>query len=85
MDRLVFDTIGYTPVAIKYVINEAVVLAHFDGRASITYRDFTLARETHEWGLQPADQGACPRRSGGASPTTRRATATPMQAARASG
>ena len=57
MDRLVFDTIGYTPVAIKYVINEAAVLAHFDGRNSISYRDFTLARETHEWGLRQPIKG----------------------------
>lgn len=57
MDRLVFDTIGYTPVTIKYVINEAVVVAHFDGRNSITYRDFTLARETHEWGLRQPIKG----------------------------
>ena len=57
MDRLVFDTIGYTPVAIKYVINEAAVLAHFDARNSITYRDFTLARETHEWGLRQPIKG----------------------------
>ncbi|MCL4369978.1 MAG: AAA family ATPase [Chloroflexi bacterium] len=52
LDKLVFDTISYTPVAIKYVINEAAVIAHFDGRNTITYRDFTLARETHEWGLR---------------------------------
>ena len=57
LDKLVFDTISYTPVAIKYVINEAAVLAHFDGRNSITYRDFTLARETHEWGLRQPIKG----------------------------
>jgi cell division protease FtsH len=57
MDKLVFDTIGYTPVSIKYVINEAVVAAHFDGHGTITYRDFTLARETHEWGLRQPIKG----------------------------
>ncbi|HEX9017205.1 MAG TPA: AAA family ATPase, partial [Chloroflexota bacterium] len=57
MDRLVFDTIGYTPVAIKYVINEGAVIAHFDGRHSITYRDLSLARETHEWGLRQPIKG----------------------------
>jgi len=57
LDKLVFDTIGYTPVAIKYVINEAAILAHFDGRKAITYRDFTLARETHEWGLRQPIKG----------------------------
>jgi ATP-dependent Zn protease len=52
MEYMVYDTIGYTPVAIRYVINEAVVHAHFDGRASINYEDFTAARETHEMGLK---------------------------------
>ncbi len=52
IDRMVADTIGYTPVAIKYVINEATIHAHFDGRAAINYWDFTQAREIHEWGLK---------------------------------
>jgi cell division protease FtsH len=52
LDRMVFDTIGYTPVAVKYVINEAVIHAHFDGRQAINYWDFTCAREVHEWGLK---------------------------------
>ena len=52
IDRMISDTIGYTPVAIKYVINEAVIHAHFDGRQAINYWDFTRAREVHEWGLR---------------------------------
>src|SRR5690606_23836752 len=52
IDRMVSDTIGYTPVAIKYCINEATIHAHFDGRAAINYWDFTQARETHEMGLR---------------------------------
>jgi cell division protease FtsH len=52
LDRMVSDTIGYTPVAIKYCINEATIHAHFDNRAAINYWDFTQARETHEWGLK---------------------------------
>lgn len=52
LDRMVADTIGFTPVAIKYCINEATIHAHFDGRAAINYWDFTQARETHEWGLK---------------------------------
>ena len=52
IDRMVSDTIGYTPVAVKYVINEAVIHAHFDGRQAINYWDFTTAREVHEWGLK---------------------------------
>lgn len=52
IDRMISDTIGYTPVAIKYVINEAVIHAHFDGRQAINYWDFSRARESHEWGLR---------------------------------
>ncbi|MEN9936783.1 MAG: hypothetical protein RLZZ387_3362 [Chloroflexota bacterium] len=52
MDRMVSDTIGYSPVAIKFIINEGVIHAHFDGRQAINYWDFTKARETHEWGLR---------------------------------
>ncbi|KAB8143337.1 AAA family ATPase [Chloroflexia bacterium SDU3-3] len=52
MERMVSDTIGYTPVALKYVINEAVIHAHFDSRQSISYWDFSHAREVHEWGLR---------------------------------
>jgi ATP-dependent Zn protease len=52
LNRMVSDTIGYTPVAIKYCVNEATIHAHFDGRAAINYWDFTQAREMHEWGLK---------------------------------
>jgi cell division protease FtsH len=52
IDRMISDTINYTPVAIKFVINEAVIHAHFDGRQAINYWDFTAAREVHEWGLK---------------------------------
>lgn len=51
IERMVSDTIGYTPVAIKFVINEAIIYAHFDNRTTINYWDFTKAREMHEWGL----------------------------------
>jgi ATP-dependent Zn protease len=52
MHKLVSDMMGYTPVAIKHVINEAVVLAHFSGRHKITYHDIGEARETHEYGIR---------------------------------
>jgi ATP-dependent Zn protease len=52
VDRMANDTILYTPVAIKFVINEAVIHAHFDGRDAINYADFTRAREDHEYGLR---------------------------------
>jgi cell division protease FtsH len=57
IDRMVSDTIGYTPVAIKYVINEATIHAHFDGRQAINYWDFTKARETHDHGLSQPIRG----------------------------
>lgn len=57
IDRLANDTIQYTPVAIKFVINEAVIHAHFDGRDAISYDDFTRARENHEWGLREPIRG----------------------------
>lgn len=52
MDRMAEDTIGYTPVTIKYVINEAVIIAHFKGREAITYEDFLEAIEAREWGVR---------------------------------
>ncbi len=57
VDRMANDTIEYTPVAIKFVINEAVIHAHFDGRDAINYHDFTRARENHEWGLREPIRG----------------------------
>lgn len=52
LDRLSSDMIGYSPVQIKHVINEAVVVAHFDGREAIGYQDVMAAREINEWGLR---------------------------------
>jgi cell division protease FtsH len=52
LDRFSNDTIGYSPVAIKHVINEAVVNAHFNGREKITYLDIQRAQEVNDWGLR---------------------------------
>jgi ATP-dependent Zn protease len=57
IDRMVSDTIGYTPVAIKYVINEGVIRAHFDGRDAMTYRDFLAAIDLYEMGLKQPLRG----------------------------
>src|SRR6266542_656712 len=57
IDRMAADTIGYTPVTIKYIINEATVVAHFNGRDAITYQDFSEARESHEWGIRQPIRG----------------------------
>ncbi len=52
IERFAMDTIGYTPVAIKYVVNEAVVVAHFEGRHRVEYSDLALAMEMFETGLR---------------------------------
>ena len=57
IDRMVSDTIGYTPVAIRFIVNEAVIHAHFDNRQAINYWDFTRAREMHEYGLRQPIRG----------------------------
>ena len=46
--------VEYTPVAIKHVVNEAVIIAHFDGREKINYRDLVEAQDVHEYGLRQA-------------------------------
>lgn len=60
---LVARMVDYTPVAIKHVVNEAVILAHFDGRDTVTYRDLIEAQDVHEFGLrQPSELTALERR-----------------------
>ncbi|GAC1397487.1 MAG: AAA family ATPase [Ktedonobacteraceae bacterium] len=44
--------VNYTPVAIKHVVNEAVIIAHFEGRDKITYKDLIEAQDVHEYGLR---------------------------------
>ncbi|GCE10277.1 AAA family ATPase [Tengunoibacter tsumagoiensis] len=44
--------VNYTPVAIKHVVNEAVIIAHFAGRDKITYKDLVEAQDVHEFGLR---------------------------------
>lgn len=54
MDPLILaaETHFYTPADIKYVLNEALRYALFDGRTYMTYRDFRLAQPEHEMGLR---------------------------------
>src|SRR4249920_942582 len=49
---LVARMVEYTPVAIKHVINEGVIIAHFDVRDSVTYKDLVEAQDVHEFGLR---------------------------------
>src|SRR5262249_801240 len=51
LDRLSSDTIGQSPAAIKFIVNESVINAHFNGRKKITYQDFLAALNHHESGI----------------------------------
>ncbi len=53
---LVQRMVDYTPVAIKHVINEAVIIAHFDGREMVTYEDLIEAQDVHEYGLRQTSE-----------------------------
>lgn len=49
---LATETPGYTPADIKYLLNEGLRYALFDGRTYITYNDFRLAQPEHEMGMR---------------------------------
>jgi ATP-dependent Zn protease len=57
MDNVVSDTIGYTPAAMKHIINEALISAHFDGRKAVSYYDISRAIDIHEVGLKEPIRG----------------------------
>lgn len=52
IEQMVAETVNYTPVQIKHVVNEAVVHAVWDGRQAMNYDDFRFALETYEWGMR---------------------------------
>ena len=49
---LAVETPYYTPADLKYLLNEALRYALFDGRTYVTYNDFILAQPEHEMGLR---------------------------------
>lgn len=49
IERLVQETHGATPAAIRQMVSEAVHYARQEGRQHITYRDITFARLNYEW------------------------------------
>ncbi|MBM4409528.1 MAG: AAA family ATPase, partial [Chloroflexi bacterium] len=64
MDLMVSDSIGWTPIEIKTIINEALIVAHDEGRDFLTYRDWLAARDIRQLGLkQPATMTADDRRA----------------------
>ena len=49
---MVTDSIGWTPVEIKTIIIEALIVAHDQGRDFITYKDWLNARDVRMLGLK---------------------------------
>ena len=52
IDLMVADSIEWTPVMIKTIINEALIKAHDDGRDALTYRDWLAAADERAMGLK---------------------------------
>ncbi len=49
---MVSDSIGWTPIEIKTIINEALVVASDQGRDQLTYRDWLVARDSRQLGIK---------------------------------
>ena len=52
IELMVNDSIGWTPIMIKTIINEALILAHEDGREFLTYKDWLDAADERALGLK---------------------------------
>jgi cell division protease FtsH len=52
IDLMIADSIHWTPVLIKTIINEALIKAHDDGREALTYRDWLTAADERAMGLK---------------------------------
>lgn len=52
VDLMVADSIGWTPIELKTVINEALIVAHDDGREYLTYKDWLTARDARLLGIK---------------------------------
>jgi cell division protease FtsH len=63
VDLMTGDSIGWTPIDIKTIINEALIVAHDDGREYFTYRDWLVARDARMLGIkQPIQTMSAPDR-----------------------
>jgi cell division protease FtsH len=49
---MVADSMGWTPIFIKTIINEALIVAHDDGREFLTYKDWLAAADVRFMGLK---------------------------------
>ena len=52
VEQLAIDMPGTTPADLKYILNEALRHALFEGRAKMSYRDFLTALPEHSIGLR---------------------------------
>jgi cell division protease FtsH len=52
VDLMVGDSIRWTPIDIKTIINEALIIAHDAGREYLTYKDWLQARDTRMLGIK---------------------------------
>jgi cell division protease FtsH len=52
MELLLTDSMGWTPIMIKTIINEALIHAHQDGREFLTYKDWLDAADERTMGLK---------------------------------
>jgi cell division protease FtsH len=52
MELLLTDSMGWTPIMIKTIINEALIHAHHDGREFLTYKDWLDAADERTMGLK---------------------------------
>src|SRR5439155_1376512 len=46
------DSVGWTPIHIKTIINEALIVANEDGRDKLTYKDWLNAADMRFFGLK---------------------------------
>jgi cell division protease FtsH len=52
IELMIADSISWTPVMIKTIINEALIVAHDDGRQELTYKDWLSAADERALGLK---------------------------------
>jgi len=60
VDLMVGDSIGWTPIDIKTIINEALIVAHDGGREFFNYRDWLVARDARMLGIKQPIQTMSP-------------------------
>ena len=52
VELMVSDSIGWTPIDIKTIINEALIVAHDAGREFLNYKDWLQARDARMLGIK---------------------------------